>query len=141
MADNFFAIQKEAIPCLSERRYEQGVVLVFSLFILLILAAIGLAASSTSVFQQRMSSNLLDQDVAFQASESGLRAGETIVEALPSLDRGVAACDASSAPCVSTINSVNGGIFFQCRHAAMGRYLYLCHGRVCRPQDHSGVCY
>jgi type IV pilus assembly protein PilX len=111
MADNFFAIQKEAIPCLSERRHEQGVVLVFSLFILLILAAIGLAASSTSVFQQRMSSNLLDQDVAFQASESGLRAGEVVVEGLASLDRGVAACDASSAPCVSTINSVNGGIF------------------------------
>jgi type IV pilus assembly protein PilX len=111
MADDFFATQKEAGPCLSEGRYERGVVLVFSLFILLILAAIGLAASSTSVFQQRMSDNLLDQDVAFQSSESGLRTGEAFVEALPSLNRGTAGCDATAAPCVSTINSVNGGVF------------------------------
>ncbi|MCK5481205.1 MAG: hypothetical protein KAJ06_08660 [Gammaproteobacteria bacterium] len=86
-------------------------VLVFSLFILLILAAIGLAASSTSVFQQRMSDNLLDQDVAFQAAESGLRTGEAFVEALAALDRGTASCDASAAPCVSTKGSVNGGVF------------------------------
>ena len=111
MADDFFATQKEARPCLSEGRYERGVVLVFSLFILLILAAIGLAASSTSVFQQRMSGNLLDQDLAFQSAESGLRTGEAFVEALPSLDEGTASCDASAAPCVSTINSVNGGVF------------------------------
>ena len=111
MADDFFAVQRETGPCLSESRYERGVVLVFSLFILLILAAIGLAASSTSMFQQRMSGNLIDQDVAFQSAESGLRTGEAIIEALPSLDRGTASCDASSAPCVSTINSVNGGVF------------------------------
>ncbi len=111
MADDYFAIEKEARPRLSENRYERGVVLVFSLFILLILAAIGLAASSTSVFQQRMSGNLFDQDVAFQSSESGLRSGEAIVEGLPSLDRGTAACDASATPCVSTLNSVNGGVF------------------------------
>ncbi|MDT8377018.1 MAG: PilX N-terminal domain-containing pilus assembly protein [Mariprofundaceae bacterium] len=111
MADDFIAMQGQAGPDLSERRYEQGVVLVFSLFILLILAAIGLAASSTSVFQQRMSGNLLDQDMAFQSAESSLRTGEAFVESLASLDRGVAGCDASSAPCVSTINSVNGGVF------------------------------
>jgi len=111
MADDFFATQKEAGRCLNDRKHEQGVVLVFSLFILLILAAIGLAASSTSVFQQRMSGNLLDQDMAFQSAESGLRTGEAIVEALPSLNRGTAGCDASSSPCISTINSVNGGVF------------------------------
>lgn len=111
MADNFFIMQKQTGRCLNAREDERGVVLIFSLFILLILAAIALAASSTSVFQQRMSDNLLDQDMAFQSSESGLRTGEAFVEGLASLDRGVAACDASSAPCVSTINSVNGGVF------------------------------
>jgi len=111
MADDFIAMQKAAAPCLNESRHERGVVLIFSLFILLILTAIGLAASSTSMFEQRMSGNLLDQDMAFQAAESGLRMGEAVVEGLTSVNRGTAACDASSTPCISTINSVNGGVF------------------------------
>jgi len=111
MADDLFALKRAASPCSGERRHERGVVLIYSLFIMLILAAIGLAASSTSVFQQRMSGNLLDQDLAFQASESGLRMGEAYLEGLTSIDRGAAGCDASSAPCVSTINSVNSGVF------------------------------
>jgi len=90
---------------------EKGVVLVYSLFILLILAAIGLAASSTSIFEQRMSVSMLDRDVAFQAAESALRTGEAYVEGLAGLDTGTASCNASAAPCVSTQGSVNGGVF------------------------------
>jgi len=111
MAGDLIAMERAAVPGLNARRDEKGVVLVFSLFILLILIAIGLAASSTSMFEQRMSGNLLDQDQAFQAAESGLRMGEAVVEGLASINRGTAACDASSAPCISTINSVNGGVF------------------------------
>lgn len=95
-----------------ERASEKGVVLIVALFILLILTAIGLSASDTSIFEQKMSANLLDRDQAFQASESGLRTGEAFVESLPALDQGTAACDASGgSPCVSTQDSVNGGVF------------------------------
>jgi len=93
------------------RTSEKGVVLVVALFILLILTAIGLSASDTSIFEQKMSTNMLDQNTAFQSAESGLRAGELYLEGLAALNTGTAGCNASSAPCVSVIGTVNGGDF------------------------------
>lgn len=95
----------------SERNSERGVALIVALFILLILTALGLSAVDTSVFEQKMSGSLIDQNTAFQASESGLRSAEAYLEGLPGLAQGVANCDASVSPCVSTLDSVNGGVF------------------------------
>jgi len=93
------------------RADERGIALIVVLVVLLILTALGLTAGSTSVFEQKMAGNTLDQNTAFQSAESGLRAGEMFIESLPGLDVGTIACNASAAPCVSIMGSVNGGDF------------------------------
>lgn len=61
---------------------ERGVTLVMSLIFLLLLTLLGITAMSTSTLQEKMSGNLRDQDVAFQAAESALRGGEDAVNQL-----------------------------------------------------------
>jgi len=100
---------KPALP--GGRTDERGIALIVVLFVLLILTAIGLTAGSTSLFEQKMAVNALDQNTAFQSAEAGLRAGETFIETMPGLDVGTSACNASAAPCVSIVGSVNGGDF------------------------------
>lgn len=97
--------------CSEGRTSERGVILIVTLFILLILTAVGMAAANISTFEQRMSVSLLDQDVAFQAAESALREGEAFVWGLTGFDEGAANCSAETGPCISTQNSVNGGVF------------------------------
>lgn len=87
---------------------ENGSVLIISLVMLVILAALATTALTTSTQEQRMSVNSQEQDIAFQAAESGLKAGEAIVEALPVVDYGTAGC---TAPCIVPRDAVNNGIF------------------------------
>lgn len=53
-------------------RQQQGVVLVVSLLLLLLLTILAITAARTSSLQQRMAGNAQEQNVAFQAAESGL---------------------------------------------------------------------
>jgi type IV pilus assembly protein PilX len=55
---------------------QQGVVLVISLLMLLVLTLIGLAATRSTTFEERMTANQNDAAVAFQAAEAALRDGE-----------------------------------------------------------------
>lgn len=109
-ADDFVVTQHEQ-GRINPHASEKGVVLIVVLFVLLILAAIGLSASDTAIFEHKMSNSALNQNKAFQSAESGLRAGEEYIESLSGVDRGTSACNASAAPCVSIIDSVNGGDF------------------------------
>lgn len=61
---------------------QQGVTLVMTLIFLLLLTILGVTAISTSTLQEKMSGNLRDQDVAFQAAESALRGGEDKINLL-----------------------------------------------------------
>lgn len=61
---------------------QRGITLVVSLIFLLLLTILGVTAISTSTLQEKMSGNLRDQDVAFQAAESALRAGEDAINLL-----------------------------------------------------------
>ena len=61
---------------------QRGITLVMSLIFLLLLTILGVTAISTSTLQEKMSGNLRDQDVAFQAAESALRGGEDAVNLL-----------------------------------------------------------
>jgi type IV pilus assembly protein PilX len=56
---------------------QRGVVLVISLLMLLVLTMIGLAATRGTTIEQRMTANQNDQEVAFEAAEAALRAGES----------------------------------------------------------------
>ena len=58
---------------------ETGAVLVVSLLFLLILTLIGLTGSQVTSLEERMSGNMRDRNLAFQATESALRAGETFL--------------------------------------------------------------
>lgn len=58
------------------RSRQKGVVLIVSLVALLLMTMIGVTAMRDTGFQERMSGNLRDRNLAFQASESALRAGE-----------------------------------------------------------------
>lgn len=55
---------------------QQGMVLMISLVLLLLLTIIAVTATSVSTLQLRMASNSQQQNIAFQAAESGLRQGQ-----------------------------------------------------------------
>ena len=80
------------------QRRERGVALVVALILLVVATLIGLAASRGTVLQERMSSNSFDRSLAFQRSESALRAAEAAITAdwrianLNGPDCSIAAC-------------------------------------------------
>jgi type IV pilus assembly protein PilX len=57
----------------SSKRSQQGVALIVALILLVVIALVGLAASRSTIIQQKMSSNLYDREVAFQSAEAALR--------------------------------------------------------------------
>lgn len=59
---------------------QQGVVLIVGLVMVLLISIIALAAIKGSSLQEAMVGNTRDRNVAFQASEAGLSAGESIVD-------------------------------------------------------------
>jgi len=56
---------------------KNGAVLIISLIILLLLTIIGVTAIQMSLLEEKMAGNMREQNIAFQAAESALRAGET----------------------------------------------------------------
>lgn len=60
--------------------YKQtGSALIVSLLFLLILTILGVAGIQTTSMQERMSGNMRDRNMAFQAAEAALRGGEDFV--------------------------------------------------------------
>jgi len=57
-------------------RAQRGAVLLVTLVMLLLLTLIGLASMRLASLEERMAGNLRDRQVAFQAAEAALRAGE-----------------------------------------------------------------
>lgn len=62
-------------------RGQRGVALVVALILLVVATLIGLAASRGTMLQERMSGNSFDRSLAFQRSESALRAAEAAISA------------------------------------------------------------
>lgn len=60
----------------STRGTQSGVVLIIGLIVLTLMTMIGLAVMRDTSLQERMAGNLRDRDLAFQAAEAALRAGE-----------------------------------------------------------------
>jgi type IV pilus assembly protein PilX len=78
------------------RKQQRGAVLIVSMLLLLVLTILALGASQTTRLEERMAGNTRDIDMAFQASEAGLRAAEQYIAATPTL----ATClDSTSASC------------------------------------------
>ncbi len=55
---------------------QAGSALIVSLIMLLLISLIGVGSMQGTILQERMASNLQDRNIAFQASERALRAGE-----------------------------------------------------------------
>lgn len=63
------------------RRHQRGVALIMALVFLIILTIMGLAAMGTTSLEEKMAGNAKDRNLAFQAAETGLLAGETWINA------------------------------------------------------------
>ncbi|MFR0691025.1 PilX N-terminal domain-containing pilus assembly protein [Enterobacterales bacterium AE_CKDN230030158-1A_HGKHYDSX7] len=64
------------------RHAEAGAVLLVTLVMLVLLTIIGLAGMRLASLEERLAGNLRDRQVAFQAAEAALRAGELAARAL-----------------------------------------------------------
>lgn len=60
-------------------RAQRGVALIVALILLVVATLIGLAASRGTMLQERMSGNTFDRSLAFQQTESALRAAEAAI--------------------------------------------------------------
>jgi type IV pilus assembly protein PilX len=69
-------MMRQSVILHSPGRRQDGVVLVVSLLMLLVLTLIGLAATRSTALEERMTANQADTEVAFQAAEAALRDGE-----------------------------------------------------------------
>ncbi len=58
---------------------QSGAVLAISLIMLLLLTIVGVTAMQTTGLEEKMAGNMRDRNIAFQAAESALRAGENIL--------------------------------------------------------------
>lgn len=59
------------------RRAQRGATLLVALMMLVVLAIMGVAAVSSAMLEERMSSGAIDRKIAFEAAEAALRDGET----------------------------------------------------------------
>ncbi len=64
---------------LAARRNQQGVALVIALVLLVTITLLGLSSMRNTGLQERMSANLFDRSLAFQAAESALREAEAAI--------------------------------------------------------------
>lgn len=67
------------------KQQQSGIVLVIGLIMLLLLTLIGVTGMQVSGFEEKMAGNSRDQNVAFQAAETALRAGERKIVAIGGL--------------------------------------------------------
>lgn len=59
---------------------ERGAALVVALVFLLLMTVLGVTSMRTTTLQERMAGNLRDNNLAFQAAEAALRAGEEFLQ-------------------------------------------------------------
>ena len=67
------------------RSRQQGAVLVTVLVLLLVMTLLGIVSLRTTLVEERMSADMYDRSLAFQAAEAGLRAGESLAATRPNL--------------------------------------------------------
>ncbi|OQW79566.1 MAG: hypothetical protein BVN35_01645 [Proteobacteria bacterium ST_bin11] len=62
---------------INSRAKQSGAVLMVSLIMLLLLTIIGVTGTNVTSLEEKMAGNMRDRNLAFQAAESALQAGET----------------------------------------------------------------
>jgi len=64
----------------ASRRTQGGLALITGLIFLVLLTLIGMTAMQTTMLEEKMAGNLRSENLAFQASEAALRAGESYLQ-------------------------------------------------------------
>jgi len=64
---------------LTGRGAQRGAVMITALMILLLMTVFGISTMDTNILEEKMAGNMRDRNIAFQAAESALRAGESLV--------------------------------------------------------------
>ena len=59
---------------------QSGAVLVLGLTMIMVLSVLVISSAKTTVLQQKMTSNLRDKELSFQAAESAIKAGESYLK-------------------------------------------------------------
>ena len=91
-------------------RRQQGVALIMALVFLVILTIMGLAAMGTTSLEEKMAGNAKDRNLAFQAAETGLLAGENWINAqinkptFPAMSAGLYLPSATATPWWDSLN-------------------------------------
>jgi len=67
----------------SKNTHQSGTVLIISLIMLLLLTLIGATSMQSTSLEEKMAGNVRDENLAFQAAETALRAGEAIIAINP----------------------------------------------------------
>ena len=85
MDNNFRSVKSAFKFTYGESTGQQGVVLIVGLILLLLLTLIGITGMQMTSLEEKMAGNMRDRNLAFQAAESALAAGEKWLEdtALP----------------------------------------------------------
>jgi len=68
-----------------QRQRQRGAVLVFCLVFLAVLTMMGVSGMESTILEERMSANMRDQNLAFQAAESALKSAEAWLAAQTTL--------------------------------------------------------
>jgi len=86
-------------------KHQSGVVLPISMIMLLLLTLISITASQVTGLEEKMAGNSRDSNLAFQAAEAALRAGEAATAGLPALYTGTQPIDWTNA----AVTTYSGG--------------------------------
>lgn len=78
---------------------QRGIALLAVLILLLIMTLLGLASLRGTLLGERMSGNLFDRNISFQAAEAALRQGETVVKGLTSVPTATDCSNAGNTVC------------------------------------------
>jgi type IV pilus assembly protein PilX len=70
---------------LSKAHAQRGIALVVALILLVLITLVGLAATRSTIMQQRMAANLYDRQIAFQGAEAAIREATALVPSTPTL--------------------------------------------------------
>jgi type IV pilus assembly protein PilX len=96
---------------------QEGSVLIVSLIMLLLLTLVAVAGMQGTILQERMTGNLRDRDLAFQAAEAALREAEAFIRNNPTPttiydnSNGLYQVNATNTPDWSTRNTTDGNGF------------------------------
>lgn len=90
---------------------QRGATLIISLLLLMVLTLIGVTAMRTTTLEEKMAGNMRDQNIAFQAAEAALRAGENWLAQQTTEPATHGNCAAAPCDQVWVLNTPNQGDF------------------------------